>query len=60
MFHVAKTILYRDEDCAGVIQEAIVRAFSKRFSLKSDRYAKTWLIRGRNELRSMLEDSEEN
>ena len=45
MYHVAKTLLYRDADCADAIQETIVKAFSKLHTLKSDAYAKTWLTR---------------
>lgn len=45
MYHVAKTLLYNDADCADAIQEAIVKAFSKIHTLKVDAYAKTWLIR---------------
>lgn len=45
MYHVAKTLLYNDADCADAIQETIVKAFSKINTLKSDRYAKTWLIK---------------
>lgn len=40
-----KTLLYNDADCADAIQEAIVKAFSKRDTLKKDAYAKTWLMR---------------
>lgn len=45
MYHVAKTLLHSDADCADAIQGAIVKAFSKLHTLKSDSYAKTWLIR---------------
>ena len=45
MYHVAKTLLYNDADCADAIQEAIVKAFSKLDTLKKDAYAKTWLMR---------------
>lgn len=45
MYHIAKTLLYNDADCADAIQEAIVKAFSKYHTLKKDAYAKTWLIR---------------
>lgn len=45
MYHVAKTLLYNDADCADAIQETIVKAFSKIHTLKSDAYAKTWLIK---------------
>lgn len=45
MYHVAKTLLYNDADCADAISEAIVKAFSGLSSLREERYAKTWLIR---------------
>ena len=45
MYHVAKTLLYNDADCADAIQEAIVKAFSKVDTLKKDAYGKTWLMR---------------
>ena len=33
MYQVAKTLLYRDADCADAIQETIVKAFSKLHTL---------------------------
>ena len=45
MYHIAKSLLYSDADCADAIQEAIVKAFSKLHTLKDDSYARTWLIR---------------
>ena len=45
MYHTAKSLLCNDADCADAIQEAIVKAFTKRDSLKNDTFAKTWLIR---------------
>ena len=45
MYHIAKSLLYNDADCADAIQEAIVKAFVKLHTLKDDSYAKTWLIR---------------
>lgn len=45
MYAIAKKILQNEEDCADAIQEAIVKAFSKRDSLNNDRFAKTWFIR---------------
>lgn len=45
MYHVAKTLLREDADCADAIQEAIVKAFSKIETLRQDSFAKTWLIR---------------
>ena len=43
MYHVAKTLLYHDADCADAIQVAIVKAFTKLHTLRQDEYAKTWL-----------------
>lgn len=45
MYHVAKTLLYNDADCADAIQETIVKAFSNLHTLRQDSYAKTWLTR---------------
>lgn len=45
MYHIAKTLLYNDADCADAIQEAIVKAFAGISGLRQDAYAKTWLIR---------------
>lgn len=45
MYHVARTLLRNDADSADAIQEAIVKAFTKLHALKSDAYARTWLIR---------------
>lgn len=45
MYHVAKTLLRNDADCADAIQEAIVKAFSGLHTLRRDSYAKTWLVR---------------
>ncbi|MDE6621306.1 MAG: sigma-70 family RNA polymerase sigma factor [Lachnospiraceae bacterium] len=45
MYHVAKTLLRSDADCADAIQEAIVKAFSSFQTLRRDSCAKTWLVR---------------
>ena len=45
LYHVAKTLLYRDADCADAIQETIVKAFTNLHTLRQDSYAKTWLVR---------------
>lgn len=45
MYHVAKTLLYNDADCADAIQEAIVKAFTNLHTLRQDGFAKTWLVR---------------
>lgn len=55
MYRVAKTLLRSDTDCADAIQEAIVKAFAGLHTLRSDKYAKTWLIRiVINECRTLL------
>lgn len=38
LYHVAKSILGNDEDCADAIQEAILRAFSAREKLRNEQY----------------------
>ena len=35
MYHVAKTLLSSDADCADAIQEAIVKAFTNQWSQKN-------------------------
>lgn len=45
LYHIAKGLLQKDEDCADAVQSAIVNAFSKIHTLRNDDYAKTWLIR---------------
>lgn len=66
LFYVAKSILKKDEDCADAMQNAILSAYSKRHTLKEERYFKTWitrilinecysLLRGRKELVSYEE-----
>lgn len=45
LYHMAKTILRNDADCADAIQEAIVKAFTNLHTLRQDSYVKTWLIR---------------
>ena len=45
LYSTAKSILKDDQDCADAIQETIVKAFSKIKTLRSDKYARTWLIR---------------
>ena len=44
-YHISKSILKNDEDCADAVQEAIAVAFSKLAGLKQDCYAKTWFTR---------------
>lgn len=45
LYLIAKSILFKDEDCADDISEMIVKVFSKLDTLREERYAKTWMIR---------------
>ena len=45
LYHVAKSILGSDEDCADAMQNAIMIAFTKLDMLKEDAFFKTWLTR---------------
>ena len=45
LYHVAKSLLASDADCADAIQEAIVKAFTNLHTLRQDSYARTWLVR---------------
>lgn len=45
LYHVAKSILHNDEDCADAIQNAILKAYQKLNTLRNDQYFKTWLTR---------------
>jgi RNA polymerase sigma-70 factor (ECF subfamily) len=45
LYHISKSILKKDCDCADAVQEAIVTAYGKLRSLRDDRYFKTWLCR---------------
>lgn len=45
LYHVAKSILHNDEDCADAIQNAILCAYSKLSALRNEKFFKTWLTR---------------
>ena len=45
MYRIARTILRNDEDCRDAMQEAALRAWEKRYSLREEKYFGTWLIR---------------
>lgn len=45
LYRVAKGILLSDADCEDAVQEAILRAWEKRNTLRQPEYFKTWLIR---------------
>lgn len=45
LYHIARSILADDEDCADAMQNAILHAFEKLPSLRNEDYFKTWLTR---------------
>ena len=45
MYRIAYTLLRNDEDCRDAMQEAALKAWEKRASLREERYFSTWLIR---------------
>lgn len=45
LFHMAFSILHHEQDCADAVQEAVVKAYEQRDTLKNPAYFKTWLVR---------------
>jgi RNA polymerase sigma-70 factor (ECF subfamily) len=45
LYHISKSILKNDCDCADAVQETIITAYSKLHSLRDERFFKTWLCR---------------
>lgn len=45
LYHVSKVLLFREADCEDVVQDAILKAYLKRDSLREVKYFKTWLTR---------------
>jgi len=45
LYHIAKSILHSDHDCADAVQEALLKAYTKLGSLRDEAYFKTWLCR---------------
>ena len=45
LYHIAKSILKNDDDCADAMQNAILHAFEKLHTLRNELYFKTWLTR---------------
>ncbi len=44
-YHVAKSILPNDDDCADAISEMIVKGYAKMDKIKNKNAAKAWLVR---------------
>ena len=45
LYHIAKSILGNDEDCADAMQNAVLHAYEKLHTLRDEKYFKTWLTR---------------
>lgn len=45
LYRVARTMLPREADCEDAVQEALLRAWAKRSTLREAAYFETWLIR---------------
>lgn len=45
MYRIAWTLLRNDEDCRDAMQEAALRAWEKRHTLREEKYFATWLTR---------------
>lgn len=45
LYHIAKSILKNDDDCADAMQNAILHAFEKLHTLRNEMYFKTWLTK---------------
>lgn len=45
MYRIAYSLLRNDEDCRDAMQEAALKAWEKRYSLREEKYFATWLTR---------------
>lgn len=45
LYHIAKSILRNDEDCADAMQNAVLHAYEKLHTLRNEMYFKTWLTK---------------
>ena len=45
MYRVAYTILHNDADCQDAVQDALLKAWAKRNSLREEQYFRTWITR---------------
>ncbi len=45
LYRVAYTLLQNDDACADALQEAALKAWEKRHTLRDERYFRTWLTR---------------
>jgi len=45
MYRVAYTILQNDADCQDAVQDALLKAWSKKNSLREEKFFRTWITR---------------
>lgn len=45
MYRIAYVLLHNNEDCRDAMQEAALKAWEKRFTLRDPKYFTTWLTR---------------
>lgn len=45
LYHVSRSILRNDADCADAVQEALLKAYEKLHTLKEERFFRTWITR---------------
>lgn len=45
MFHLAFSILHREQDCMDAVQEAVVKAYVGREALRNPAFFRTWVMR---------------
>ena len=45
LYRVARTMLRGEADCEDAVQEALLRAWAKLYTLRQEAYFETWLIR---------------
>ncbi|MDR0897124.1 MAG: sigma-70 family RNA polymerase sigma factor [Oscillospiraceae bacterium] len=45
LYRIARAILRREEDCSDALQEAILKAWAARHTLREDAYFGTWIAR---------------
>ena len=45
LYRIAYTILQNDDACRDALQEAALKAWEKRHTLREDRYFRTWVTR---------------
>ena len=45
LYHICWAMMHNEADCADAVQEALLRAWNRRDTLRDERYFDTWLMR---------------